>query len=95
MNVPRRLIALLILFPLGFARASVPDAIVAADGSGQFETVRAAIDAAPQITRAGKQWTILVKAGTYRELLKNRTVPGASRANGIGDDRRVRGVEGG
>ena len=46
-----------------------PDAVVAADGTGQYRTVREAIDASPQITRAGSHWTILVKPGTYRELL--------------------------
>lgn len=51
------------------AHAAPPDAIVAADGSGQYQTVRAAIDSAPQITHAGSHWTIFVKAGTYRELV--------------------------
>lgn len=47
-----------------------PDAIVAADGSGQYTTVRAAIDAAPQFTHAGAgRWTIFVKSGTYREIV--------------------------
>ena len=47
-----------------------PDAIVAADGSGNYTTVRATIDAAPQFTHAGTgSWTILVKPGTYRELI--------------------------
>jgi pectinesterase len=46
------------------------DAVVAADGSGQYTTVRAAIDASPQIVRDdGRRWTILVRPGTYRELL--------------------------
>lgn len=63
----------LALFFAGFfanhASAAAPDAIVAADGSGQYRTVRAAIDAAPQITHAGAHWTIFVKAGEYRELV--------------------------
>ncbi len=47
-----------------------PDAIVAADGSGQYTTIRAAIDAAPQFTHAGAgHWTIFVKSGTYREIV--------------------------
>jgi pectinesterase len=54
---------------LSSIRAATPDAIVAADGSGQYKTVRAAIDACPQITHPGKHWTILVKNGTYRELV--------------------------
>jgi pectinesterase len=63
------LIAALLLraFP---AVAATPDAIVAADGSGQYTTVRAAIDACPQRTKTGSpRWTIFVKAGTYRELI--------------------------
>ncbi len=52
------------------AFASVPDAIVAADGSAKYKTVREAIDAAPQVTHAdAPHWTILVKPGTYRELI--------------------------
>lgn len=73
MNSPRllsRFILPLILLAVT-ARAEVTaDAIVAADGSAKYKTVRAAIDAAPQITHAGqKPWTILVKAGTYREIV--------------------------
>lgn len=46
------------------------DAIVAADGTGQYTTVRAAVDAAPQFTHANAgRWTIFVKAGTYREIV--------------------------
>ena len=51
------------------ASGGKPDAIVAADGTGQYRTVREAIDASPQITHAGSHWTILVKPGTYRELI--------------------------
>jgi pectinesterase len=56
---------------LGAHAADVkPDAIVAVDGSGQYKTVRAAIDACPQLTKTGSpRWTILVKPGTYRELI--------------------------
>ena len=47
-----------------------PDAIVAADGSVHYSTVRAAIDAAPQLTHAGAgRWTLFVTAGTYREIV--------------------------
>jgi pectinesterase len=62
-------LALLGLVLTNSARSATPDAVVAADGSGQFRTVRAAIDAAPQITHAGRHWTIFVKAGEYRELV--------------------------
>ena len=64
--IPLALLGLVLTNP---ARSATPDAVVAADGSGQFRTVRAAIDAAPQITHAGRHWTIFVKAGEYRELV--------------------------
>ena len=55
------------------ASAAAPskfDAVVAADGTGQYTTVRAAVDAAPQLTHANAgHWTIFVKAGTYREIV--------------------------
>jgi pectinesterase len=44
------------------------DAVVAADGSGQFQSLQAAILAAPTATRE-RPWVIYVKAGTYRERL--------------------------
>jgi pectinesterase len=46
-----------------------PNAVVAADGSGQYKTVQDAINAAPQNTRASNRWVIFIKAGTYRELV--------------------------
>jgi len=45
------------------------DALVAADGSGDFRSVQAAIDAAPQLGPASPAWVIRVKAGTYREVV--------------------------
>lgn len=66
-------LALLVLAGLRLAAADAPrkpDAVVAADGTGQYTTVRAAIDAAPQLTHAGAgRWTIFVKNGTYREIV--------------------------
>jgi pectinesterase len=63
-------IALIAASALPAAETGKPDAIVAADGSGQYKTVRAAVDACPQITHDdGRRWTIFVKAGTYRELV--------------------------
>jgi pectinesterase len=47
----------------------VPDAVVAADGSGKYLTVLEAINAAPQLSQAGSHWTILVKPGRYHELV--------------------------
>ena len=47
-----------------------PDAIVAADGTGKYKTIREAIDASPQYVRdTGRRWTILVKPGIYHELV--------------------------
>jgi pectinesterase len=54
----------------GAARAGPqrePDAVVAADGTGQFKSVQDAINAAPQTSSASAPWTIRVRAGTYRE----------------------------
>jgi pectinesterase len=45
------------------------DAVVAADGSAQFKTVQAAINATPQTTSRNKPWAIYVKNATYKELV--------------------------
>ncbi len=45
------------------------DAVVAADGSGQFTSVQQAIMAAPHSATPSKPWVILVKPGVYRELV--------------------------
>ncbi|KAH8943080.1 hypothetical protein BDL97_13G030000 [Sphagnum fallax] len=46
------------------------NAMVAKDGSGQYHTVQAAINAAPQ--NSASKWTIRVKAGLYNEIV---TIP--------------------
>jgi pectinesterase len=47
-----------------------PDAVVAADGSGDFTSVQEAISKAPMKTgRHDPRWVILVKPGTYRERI--------------------------
>jgi pectinesterase len=67
------LIAAVLLSPVS-AQAQAPgwpawaDAVVAADGSGQFKSVQEAIAAAPT-ARADKRWVIYIKAGTYKERL--------------------------
>ena len=59
------------------------DLVVAADGSGNFKTVQAAIDAAP--SNSAKRTVILVRRGTYPELIvvpaekKNLTIIGEDR----------------
>ena len=45
------------------------DTIVAADGSGQYTNVQDAIFKAPQTPTRAKPWTILIKPGTYKELI--------------------------
>jgi pectinesterase len=46
---------------------AAPDAIVAADGSGQYTTIQAAVSAAADRRPGEPRWTILVKPGIYRE----------------------------
>jgi len=45
------------------------NAVVAADGSGDYRTVQDAINAVPQNTSAANRWVIFIKTGTYRELI--------------------------
>ncbi|KAK7285691.1 hypothetical protein RJT34_20469 [Clitoria ternatea] len=45
--------------------AVTPDVVVAADGSGNFRTVSAAVAAAPE--QSSKRYVIKIKAGVYRE----------------------------
>jgi pectin methylesterase-like acyl-CoA thioesterase len=81
----------LALVPLALLGACVTppkaDFVVAADGSGHFRTVQAAIDAAP--ANSAKRTTILIKNGTYAELLvvpadkKNLTLRGEDRQRTI------------
>jgi pectinesterase len=51
----------------GAALQAAPDAVVAADGSGQYTTIQAAVSAAADRKPGEPRWTILVKAGTYKE----------------------------
>ena len=46
-----------------------PDAIVSAAGNAQYKTVQPAVNAAPQNTRATNRWTLLIKPGTYQEII--------------------------
>ena len=60
-----------LLFLLGLSSTlpgrAAPDAIVAGDGSGNYTTLQAAIDAAPARVAATALWEILIKPGVYRE----------------------------
>jgi len=71
-------------------RVVAADAVVAADGSGQYKSVQEAISAAPMLTGAADpRWDILVKPGTYVERIYvqrergNITVRGEDAANTI------------
>ena len=63
--------ALLIMSLAGYSHLAVAseraDLIVAQDGSGDFTTIQAAIDTAPN--NAAKHFVILIKKGTYNEKL--------------------------
>ena len=50
------------------AKPRKPDVVVAADGSGDFQTVQAAIDAVS--TNEAKQTVIFIKPGTYKEKIR-------------------------
>ncbi|AWI10557.1 pectinesterase family protein [Ereboglobus luteus] len=49
--------------------AKKADAIVAADGSGDYRTVQEAINKTPQTTSRDNPWIILVKPGDYNETV--------------------------
>lgn len=65
----------LVFVMLFAARVGAREIVVAADGTGDFKTVQAAIDAAP--AHAATRTVILVRRGTYPELL----VVGAEKQN--------------
>jgi pectin methylesterase-like acyl-CoA thioesterase len=87
MNLVRLLMLVVAALLSSCASLPKPDLIVAADGSGDFKTVQAAIDAAP--VNAPKRTVILVKRGTYPELIvvpaekKNLTLRGEDRKQTI------------
>lgn len=60
------LLAVLLHLPAQAEALNQPDAIVAADGSGDFTTIQAAIYAAPYHP-TGPPWVIMVMPGTYAE----------------------------
>lgn len=64
------LLAVLAFFLLTTAAVhAAPDAVVAADGSGDYKTVQDAINKTPPAASPGKPHTILVKPGIYKELV--------------------------
>lgn len=80
---PLTAFALLILATIATAR----DLVVALDGSGDFKTIQAAVDAVP--AESAERTTILVRRGTYAELVivpaekKNLTLRGEDRRGTI------------
>lgn len=70
MKTPLLLAALSLGTLAGHAQATTSPLVVAADGSGQFRTVQAAIDAAP--SQATKPVIIQLRPGTYHEKV---TIP--------------------
>ena len=68
--LPRLACALALFALLAPFLSAKPDAIVAADGSGDYTSLQTAIDKAPARTGAtDPRWVILVKPGTYRERI--------------------------
>jgi pectinesterase len=68
----KTILTLILIFtvtPLLCAQRPAEDAVVAADGSGDYRTVQEAINAVPQTTNANHRWVIFVKSGTYREVV--------------------------
>ena len=71
-SIPMKLSFLLIAGALALTMsvARAQNAVVAADGSGDFASVQAAVNAAPARTAAdAPRWTIRIKPGVYREKL--------------------------
>jgi PelA/Pel-15E family pectate lyase len=60
-------IVLIILFCVAFLNANAQKIVVAADGSGQFTTIQAAINSLPD--SAATQRVIFIKSGVYREKI--------------------------
>ncbi|MCR4438673.1 MAG: pectinesterase family protein [bacterium] len=65
------------------------DAVVAADGSGDFTSIQEAIMAAPHSTTPKNRWVVLVKAGTYRELVYVQRERGCIRLVGAAPESTV------
>ena len=62
-------LTLALLLAVGFNARAKTELVVAADGSGQFTSVQAAINAVPQNTSPTNWCTILIKPGIYQELI--------------------------
>lgn len=85
-----RCLLLAVLPMLGFALAADrPDAVVAADGSGDFTTVQEAIAKAPMRRASAKRrpWVVFVKPGIYEERVYVQRERGNIRLVGAGMDK--------
>ena len=80
------LLAILLSTTAPTTAAPRADAVVAADGSGQFKTVQEAVNAAPQLTSRDRPWVIAIKPGTYRELVYVQREKRFLTLRGDGDD---------
>src|SRR5205814_27936 len=69
-NSPMRFSLILLSCTFTLTSFARPDATVAADGSGNYTSVQAAIDAAPVRSASAAPWEIHVKPGTYRERVQ-------------------------
>src|ERR1019366_872957 len=72
-NMNKIMYAVLVLatLPVAGGRPPIaPDAIVAQDGSGQYTSIQDAINRSPaRPSKSDRRWIILVKPGTYREIV--------------------------
>jgi pectin methylesterase-like acyl-CoA thioesterase len=84
---PRFRLGLVTVFAMAATKTPARDFVVAADGSGDFRTVQAAVDAAP--ARSSARTVITLRRGLYRELVTvpeektNLTLRGEDRAGVI------------
>ncbi|MDW7979616.1 MAG: pectinesterase family protein [Verrucomicrobiales bacterium] len=73
----------------GAPQALKYDAVVAADGTGQFKSVHEAIMAAPHTATPARPWVIFVKPGVYRELVYVQRERGCIRLVGADAEKTV------
>ena len=81
------LVFMLFMTVISQATANVYHAVVAADGSGDYTSVQAAIDAMPENNLS--QYLIYIKAGTYKEHVFIPLNKGHLRLIGEGSDRVI------
>jgi pectinesterase len=78
------LLVAVVLLGLGSAVARPADAVVAADGSGDYTSIEQAIYGAPYRTAQDPRWVIRVKPGVYRERVYVQRERGRTAL--VGDD---------